>query len=80
MPRTLTPAAERCATRLSRILTTLRTLEPDAFGAHETLCAHDLAPDVLGCIPDALADFVGLVEATLHEIGARVPVEMRRAA
>jgi hypothetical protein len=70
----LSPRAERCANRLSRVLAHLRAAEADAFGAHETLCAHQLAPDAPGCVPDALSDLIGLVEATIDHIGARVPV------
>lgn len=76
----LSPAAEAAATRLNRILFSLRGMERDAFFVHQALDLHDLAPDVEGCVPDLVSDLIGTVEKQLWAIGAEIPAARQVAA
>jgi hypothetical protein len=70
---------ERAASSLRTLLRSLREIRSVADDAHDDLAELPQSLDLRGCIPDALAELIGQVEAAMEAIGASVPVDRRAA-
>jgi hypothetical protein len=75
----LPPSQERAASSLRTLLRSLREIRSVADDAHDDLAELPQSLDLRGCIPDALAELIGQVEAAMEAIGASVPVDRRAA-
>jgi hypothetical protein len=73
----LPPMQERAASSLRTLLRSLREIRSVADDAHDDLAELPQSLDLRGCIPDALAELIGQVEAAMEAIGASVPVDRR---